>query len=215
MADTTPKLALKKLAERQDDAEVLVNEDLNSLDALVQASVLDRDLTAPPGGESNGDAYIVAATATGAWVGKEDDVAVYHDGWVFLTPKEGWRVWVEDEKAELFFDGTAWTARPNRRPVKDGITANAGGGQGSAVLLTREVNRVTTVATNGDSVKLPPAVAGLEVVVINDDLAQDLDVFPSSGDQIDSLAADAALTMSAGAITVFYAITATLWRSKS
>ncbi len=34
-------------------------------------SVKDRDLTTPPGSPASGDTYIPAATATGAWVGKE------------------------------------------------------------------------------------------------------------------------------------------------
>ena len=43
-----------------------------------------------------------------------------------------------------------------RFSITDSITAFAGGGQGSAVVLTSAVNRVTTVATIADSVKLPP-----------------------------------------------------------
>ena len=70
------------------------------------------------------------------------------------------------------------------RSSTDSITANAGGGQGSAVALTTDVNEVSVVATAGDSVKLPAGVAGLEIIVINNDAGESCDVFPLSGDYI-------------------------------
>lgn len=62
-------------------------------------SVIDRDLTSPPGGEADGDVYIVGASATGDWAGEDANVAVY-DGsaWVFYTPRRGWLAYVEDEE---------------------------------------------------------------------------------------------------------------------
>lgn len=37
--------------------------------------VADKDLTAPPGSCADGACYIIAATATGAWAGKETRIA--------------------------------------------------------------------------------------------------------------------------------------------
>lgn len=79
-----------------------------------------------------------------------------------------------------------------------GITAFAGGGQASATVLTKSINNVTTVATSGDSVKLPAAVGGMEVIVINNGAAT-LNVFPFLGDAIDALAANAAYGLSTAA----------------
>ena len=73
-------------------------------------SVLDRNLTAPPGAPVAGDTYIVAATATGAWAGKENNVAIW-DGaaWVFGVPRNGWMAVIEDElKIAVFMTG-AWS----------------------------------------------------------------------------------------------------------
>lgn len=81
-------------------------------------------------------------------------------------------------KASPTFTGTT------HRSATDSITAYAGGGQGSAVALTTDINEVSVVATNADSVKLPAGVAGLEIIVINNDAAQTLDIFPLSGDYI-------------------------------
>lgn len=78
---------------------------------LCQCSIIDRDLTVPPGSPSNGDRYIVNATATGSWIGQEDNVAVW-DGaaWVFYTPVEGWLTYIEDEqKLSVFKTGTGWS----------------------------------------------------------------------------------------------------------
>ncbi len=68
----------------------------------IQYIVLDKDLTAPPGGESFGDAYFVGSGATGDWAGQDGDYALYTDrGWVFATIAEGQIFYVEDE--ELFY----------------------------------------------------------------------------------------------------------------
>lgn len=72
---TTTRLALPLLAAAQAQKHVTHNEALVILDAVVQASALDKDLTSPPASPADGDAYIVAASATGAWSGHDDDIA--------------------------------------------------------------------------------------------------------------------------------------------
>ncbi len=106
---TTPKLNLPLIAEAQAQKHVTHNEALEHLDALVQATVLDHDLASPPASPNEGEAYIVAASATGDWSGQENSIAVYRNGgWVFHAPQEGWRVWVADESVLLVWDGAAW-----------------------------------------------------------------------------------------------------------
>ena len=70
--------------------------------------IIDRGLTAPPGSPSAGDAYIVAATATGDWASQEDDIAVY-DGtdWVFYTAPDGFGVFILDEEVWSVFVATS------------------------------------------------------------------------------------------------------------
>jgi hypothetical protein len=74
-------------------------------------SVKDRDLSDPPGSPVVGDTYIVAGTATGAWAGKETQVAVW-DGtdWVFGVPRTGWVAYLEDEAKLSAFASGAWSA---------------------------------------------------------------------------------------------------------
>lgn len=59
--------------------------------ALPNIHILDRTLTAPPGSPAAGAAYIPAATATGAWAGKEDQIAIWSgSAWVFYPATTGW-----------------------------------------------------------------------------------------------------------------------------
>jgi len=109
MSDTTTNLLLPYILAAQAQKHVTHNEALRILDGLVQLSVLDRDLTAPPGSPADGDRYIVASGATGDWAGWDLNVAMFTDGaWLRLPPRTGWRVWVEDEELLLVYDGTGW-----------------------------------------------------------------------------------------------------------
>lgn len=74
----------------------------------------------------------------------------------------------------------------------DALTAHAGGGQGSALALTAVINRVTIVATAGDSVSLPStttlaAGAGLTCVIIND-AVNSLQVYGAGTDTVNDVA---------------------------
>jgi hypothetical protein len=74
------------------------DNNLKMLDAIVHLSVLDRDLTAPPASPASGDRYIVGPSATGAWAGKDGQIALYiNSGWAFYAPKKNWLCVVEDE----------------------------------------------------------------------------------------------------------------------
>ena len=98
MPDTSTHLLLPYLLAAQAQKHVTVNEALRLLDGLVQLAVLDRHLTAPPGSPADGDRYIVASGATGAWAGWDLNVAYWVDGaWMRLVPRPGWQAWVVDE----------------------------------------------------------------------------------------------------------------------
>ena len=96
------------------------------------------------------------------------------------------------------------------RSCTNSITAFAGGGQASATLLTGALNRVTTVATAADSVMLPVAKAGLKIVVKNT-AANSLNVFPSLGDAINALSANAAFALATVKSAEFYCMVDGTW----
>jgi hypothetical protein len=97
--------------------------------------------------------------------------------------------------------------------VANALTAHVGGGQGSALALAKGINRVTTVASGGDSVKLPAATAGRALVVINAAASNAMDCFPASGDAINALAADTALSIAADSTVMFFCAVAGTWDS--
>jgi uncharacterized protein DUF2793 len=79
MSDT-PNVRLPLVPEGTLDPAAGLNLALIVADALIQTGVISLALTAPPGGPSDGDMYIVAGeggTATGAWATHENDLARY------------------------------------------------------------------------------------------------------------------------------------------
>lgn len=109
MTDSTARLGLPYILTGQAQKEVTHNDALDRLDAAVQLAVSDRDLTAPPASPAEADAYLVAAGASGAWAGKDGQVAAYYNGWQFLVPREGWLAWVADEEVLIRHTGGGWT----------------------------------------------------------------------------------------------------------
>ena len=77
------------------------------------------------------------------------------------------------------------------------IVATAGGGQANAYQLSAANNKVATVATTADSVKLPPAKAGLEVQIRNSG-ANSMQVFGVSPDTINAVATGTGVAQAAG-----------------
>lgn len=107
--DQSPNLGLPYIAAAQAQKHVTHNEAIRALDAVVQLSVLDRDLAAPPSSPIDGARYVVAGSPTGAWSGHAGKVAAWQDGaWAFFTPLEGWIAWVADEDILVAWNGTAW-----------------------------------------------------------------------------------------------------------
>ncbi|WP_274423946.1 DUF2793 domain-containing protein [Chelativorans sp. YIM 93263] len=131
MSDATTHLLLPYILAAQAQKHVTHNEALRILDGLVQLSVLDRDLTAPPGSPMDGDRYIVGSGASGDWMGWDLNVALWTDGaWLRLPPRTGWRAWIEDENVLLVYDGSSWigttpTALQNLELLGIGTTADA------------------------------------------------------------------------------------------
>ncbi|MDZ4134127.1 MAG: DUF2793 domain-containing protein, partial [Paracoccaceae bacterium] len=92
------------------------------LDGLVQLSVIDRDLAAPPTSPADGDRYIVGSGATDLWAGWDLNVALWTDGaWLRLPPRVGWLVWIADEAAFAVWNGGAWEPVGVPQDVSDAI----------------------------------------------------------------------------------------------
>jgi hypothetical protein len=110
MTDTL-HLGLPRIDAAQAQKHVTHNEALRVLDALVMLAVLDRDLSAPPVSPAEGDRYIVKAAGSGAFFGKDNQIAHYADGgWHFYPPGAGWLCYVADENRLAAWTGSAWSS---------------------------------------------------------------------------------------------------------
>lgn len=111
MSTITPKLGLPYLSVNQAQKEVTHNQALDFMDFFIQPVVVSR-IAAPPTGVE-GNAYIVIATATGSWVGKEGKVARYINGtWAYYNPFEGLGVWSVTDAKDYIYHSGAWILRP-------------------------------------------------------------------------------------------------------
>lgn len=136
MSETTAHLALPFLMAAQAQKHVTHNEALRMLDSMVQLSVLDRHLTAPPVNPAEGARFIVPANAIGVWTGWGNSIACWLDGaWMRFMPAPGWLAWVVDEAQVLVWNGSAWV------PM---VSAMGFLAQSAAVAVARGSNGGTT-----------------------------------------------------------------------
>lgn len=106
--------------------------------------------------------------------------------------------------------------------TQTGITATPGGTQANSVKVTASQVQISVCATLNDSMTLPPAVAGMEITIINNGAAS-AKIWPASagqggvsgGDTINALAQNAGFTpLAAGTPTIFYCFVLGTWITK-
>lgn len=92
----TSSLGLTAWAANQNSPEVVVNEN-DAVGLILRKTAVAKGTSTPPGSPSEGDAYILGASPTGAWsTFSENNVAYYHNGaWNELTAIDGLMVWVD------------------------------------------------------------------------------------------------------------------------
>jgi len=81
-----------------------------------------------------------------------------------------------------------------RDTTTNSITASATQTQAGAVGLTTTYNEITVSVTSGDAVRLPAAVEGLVIHIVNK-ADNSITVFPASGDSLDGGSVDAGVTL--------------------
>lgn len=124
--DVSANLSMPLLMPAQAQKHVTHNEALLVLDALVQLTVLDRDLAFPPSEPIAGQRHIVPAGAGALWGGPDHAVAVF-DGvaWQFHPPQPGWRAFVLAEDGEVIWQEGGWQGAGNRDLMVGGLGVNA------------------------------------------------------------------------------------------
>ncbi|MCJ8138314.1 DUF2793 domain-containing protein [Falsirhodobacter halotolerans] len=127
MSDTTPILSLPLIQPAQAQKHVTHNEALRALDVLVQPVVTAR-LSDPPAAPDAGARYLVGGSATAAFAGKENRIALWSgNAWQFFAPRRGWSVHVLEDGGDLLWTGSAWSAGRERglEAARIGVSATA------------------------------------------------------------------------------------------
>ena len=141
---TTTRMGLSHLTGAQAQKHVTVNAAFDLIDVLWNLLVEDIALTAPPGGESEGQCWIVASPATGDWEGHEDAIAIFlNGGYEFKDPFDGLTAWFDDNRY-TYFSGS-WVANA-------GLTN---------LTFSRDATTVTVESDTGTDAVLPVATASL------------------------------------------------------
>lgn len=112
-----PKIAVMVGADQGDTYFTEGNAQLRSYQALVQSNVINLTTTAPPGSPANGDTYVIASGATGAWSGKATQIAYWTTDnptaptgeWNYFVPQHGWVVLDVSTNFFNYFSGSVWT----------------------------------------------------------------------------------------------------------
>lgn len=76
-------------------------------------SVLSATVLTPPGSPSVGDRYLINGVGTGAWAGKDNQIAEWNgSSWVYTVPTAGGHVSSDAETSVTYiFNGTSWDAK--------------------------------------------------------------------------------------------------------
>lgn len=98
------------------------------------------------------------------------------------------------------------------RTTRNNVTARAGGGKALATPLLYGLNRITVCATGADSVLLPAAVDGAEVVIIHDGAAA-AQVFGQGTDTVDGIATATGVALTQLTRCAYYCISNGAWYS--
>jgi hypothetical protein len=109
----SPVLGLTLMSASQAQKEAVFNALLIAMDSLFRGSVLSATLATPPTSPAEGDSYVIAASATGAWSGQDHKITFYFNGWQFITPPL--QITLYDVATSAFIRYTAlntWTTLP-------------------------------------------------------------------------------------------------------
>lgn len=89
---TTPRFGLPLLFAGQAQKEFFVNEAFALSDAMLHCAI-EAEATAPPSAPSDGENWLVGASAAGDWLGHDGSIACRQSGnWLFVVPRDGMQI---------------------------------------------------------------------------------------------------------------------------
>lgn len=122
--ESTERLGLPLLAPGQAQKELIHNEALQLLEALVAGAVEEPARNAPPPAPVPGSCYLVGNAPTGAWSQYAGHLAASTSGgWRFVPPAPGMTALVKSSGLTVSYVGSAWETGSIRaqRVLIDGL----------------------------------------------------------------------------------------------
>lgn len=108
--EETANLKLPLLIQSQANKELVHNEALIIIDALLNNCVKSKNITEPPETLVNGDLFIIGSSPTGDFADYANYLAFYFEGWHFIEPKAGLTLFISTESKIYTYTGTSWVA---------------------------------------------------------------------------------------------------------
>jgi hypothetical protein len=96
--------------------------------------------------------------------------------------------------------------------TQDNITASATQTQAGATPIVAQLSRVTTVASSGNAVVLPPALPGIDLIVANAD-GNPMTVFASGSDTVNGFAGNVGVQQMAQCVAIYLCVSKGAWLS--
>ena len=104
----TPRMGLEYMEVNQSQKEVTFNQALDQLDFFCGLTV-ESIRTSPATSPEDGAAYLIGASATGSWLGKDDYIAHYVNGaWAYYPPFYGLSVYIKANNADWRYKTNGW-----------------------------------------------------------------------------------------------------------
>lgn len=210
-----------------------MNANLRAIDTLMQARVLSSTTTAPPGGVSEGDAFVIPAGPGGDWTGRTGQIARWSvtgmlaPGWEYFIPKIGWVVWDLGLGVPLRFTAGGWVIGSTNVAGVEGLEQALLAKAPSAVPVVNEVGIALTFApehagavirqTNGaaisDTIPTNADVAFAVGTVISVRQCGDgqITVAPASGVVLNSPTGVVAKTRVKGSVLLLHKVAINTW----
>ena len=111
MDEKSPRFQLPYILPGQAQKELFHNEALALVDLALHPAVESGALAAPPDQPEDGQCWIVAAGATGAWAERVGQMAMWTaSGWRFLRPVIGLEAWNKAQGVPLRWTSGGWSA---------------------------------------------------------------------------------------------------------
>ena len=120
----TARFDLPLLFAGQAQKEGFVNETTARIDTLLHGAI-EGEMAAPPAAPADGQAWLVAAGASGAWLGQAGKLAARQSGnWLFVTPRDGMKLLNRASGQEMRYAGS-WKSAGRPALPSGGATIDA------------------------------------------------------------------------------------------